>query len=172
LSRRTSFREGTGLPGLVWQRNTPVLIEDLGKSSVFLRRDEATRVGINRGLGIPCSTLTNNVSVVTFLSALGTPIARRLEIWLPDESHRYVYRGTGFCEHAGHLAEARAESQTERAEGTIGRAFLTGVPAFSDSAASEFPLWMHALETAGIAVMAAIPLIARGRLTAILAWYF
>jgi hypothetical protein len=83
-----------------------------------------------------------------------------------------IYRGTGFCEHAGHLAEARAESQTERAEGTIGRAFLTGVPAFSDSAASEFPLWMHALETAGIAVMAAIPLIARGRLTAILAWYF
>ena len=30
-SRKTTFRKGVGLPGLVWERNEPVIMADLGK---------------------------------------------------------------------------------------------------------------------------------------------
>ena len=79
-SRNTSFRRGHGLPGTVWGSGMPCFIEDLGKSQRFLRADSATKVGINRGFAIPCSARDNQVWVLAFLSALGTPIARRFEV--------------------------------------------------------------------------------------------
>lgn len=172
ISRSTTFRKGIGLPGMVWESGAPVFIEDLGKSDRFLRADTATRVGINRGLGIPCFTANNEVCVLTFLSALGTPTARRFEVWVPDESRRFLHRVDGFCETAGRLSKASPETVIERGQGAIGRTFLTGVPALSEHASSELgPLGAEA-ERAGLSSLATLPLIDKGRLTAVIAWYF
>jgi len=84
MSRRTSIRRGNGLPGMAWESQAPVFFEDLGKSARFLRADSATKVGINRGYALPCSVQRDESYVMTFLSALGTPIARRFEMWVPD----------------------------------------------------------------------------------------
>ena len=84
LSRSTAFRAGTGLPGLAWARKGPVFMPDLGRGSGFLRADSAVKVGINRGLGLPCASLNGQHYVLAMLSALATPLARRLDVWEPD----------------------------------------------------------------------------------------
>ena len=95
FSQTMRFRKGFGLPGLVWQTGMPLIMKDLGRAETFLRRDSAVKVGINKGLGIPCFFDPSQIYVMTFLSALGTPIARRFEIWTPDE------KGDGLTFHAG-----------------------------------------------------------------------
>jgi len=104
ISRRTSFRRGTGLPGAAWASKAPVFLPDLGRGSGFLRADSAQKVGINRGLALPCAAPGPRQFVLAFLSALGTPIAQRLEIWRPTvDGLSWVLTG-GFCEAQGALA--------------------------------------------------------------------
>jgi hypothetical protein len=171
-SKRTTFRKGIGLPGRVWELAAPVFIEDLGKSDQFLRADDATRVGINRGLGIPCETLTSHTCVMTFLSALGSPIAKRFEIWMPAANRDHLLRSEGFCERMGRLPASPQGPLIERGHGAIGKAFLSGVPAFSEYAAAELAVWEEELQRADISALAALPLIRDGRLQSVLVWYF
>jgi hypothetical protein len=157
ISRSTSFRPGSGLPGLAWQQQLPVFLEDLGRGSGFLRADSAVRVGINRGFAMPCSTPGDEHYVMAFLSALATPIAQRVEIWVPDVTGALLRRSTGFSEAEGSLGPLA--DTIARGEGPIGRAFESGVPAVVEPAAGGLSL-------------AAIPVVQQGRLAAVLALGF
>jgi len=172
LSRRTSFRRGSGLPGLAWQSGLPVFFEDLGKGARFLRADAAQKVGINRGFAIPCPIRGDENYVLAFLSALNTPIARRFEIWKPDPGRERLRLDGGFCEAGGLLAAAPEHLGLDRGQGTIGRVFLTGVPGVSGNAASEPGGWGAAAAELGLETMLAVPVIQEGRLVAAVAWYF
>lgn len=172
MSRRTTIRRGNGLPGLAWEAGVPVFIEDLGKSARFLRAESATKVGINRGFAIPCPIQKNESYVMTFLSALDTPIARRFEMWVPDATREHLVFGGGFCETGGVLRPAPDGPSIDRAQGTIGRTFLTGVPAVSDNAGSEPAGFGAAAAEAGLESLVAVPVISEGRLSAVVAWYF
>lgn len=77
IARHVSFRRGSGLPGIVWDTGMPLLIDDLGRGQRLLRATSASRVGTNRGLAIPCNQPGPGTWVLAFLSALGTPLARR-----------------------------------------------------------------------------------------------
>jgi hypothetical protein len=175
ISRSVAFRRGVGLPGQAWDSGLPVFVADLGRGDRFLRADSAVKVGINRGIAIPCSTPGDEHCVITFLSALATPIARRFEIWTPDASRQRLLRVDGHCEHVGSLAAspevAAAAGGVERGQGTIGRAFVTGCPAVSDAAAAEPGLVGEAAAAAGWASLVALPVIREGRLAAVVAWY-
>ena len=160
ISRSTSFRIGNGLPGMAWQTQQPVFLEDLGKGSGFLRADSAVKVGINRGFALPCSTPGADNYVLTFLSALATPIAQRMEIWLPDLPRAHVFRASGFSESEGVLG--RLAVGLSGGEGPVGQALLTGVPAIADARPGDDA----ALATA------AIPVLRQGRLMAVLALCF
>jgi hypothetical protein len=159
ISRRTAFRRGTGLPGLAWDTGLPVFMPDLGKGGRFLRADSAQKVGINRGFAIPCATADGNHYVMAFLSALATPIVRRFETWLPDPAGSHLLRREGFCEVAGPLDVGRIDEQVRRGEGALGQAFATGVPAVSD-------------QVDGHRAIVALPVLRRGRVAAVVAWYF
>ena len=172
VSRRTSFRKGNGLPGLAWGSGLPVFMEDLGKGSRFLRAETATQVGINRGFAIPCPVPGPEAYVMAFLSALGTPIVRRFESWEPDATRQHLVRIAGFCEVVGALAPSADTTQPERGQGTIGRAFLTGAPAFSDNVASELGSIGESAAAAGLASVVAVPIVREGMLVAVVAWYF
>ena len=172
VSRRTTIRRGNGLPGLAWEAGAPVFFEDLGKSARFLRADTAQKVGINRGYAIPCSIQRAEHYVVTFLSALDTPIARRFEIWEPVGAGDRLALLGGFCETAGVLRAAPHGPTLERGQGSIGRAFLTGVPCVCDSVVSEPAGSGVAAAEAGLQSLVAVPVIREGRLTAVVAWYF
>jgi GAF domain len=135
LSRRTSFRAGTGLPGIALQRQAPVFLPDLGRASGFLRSDSAVKVGINRGLAVPCATPGPQRQVLAFLSALGTPIARRVELWRLNAGERCLRLDGGFCELQGTLQDAGA--QVEPGQGSVGRCWLTGLPVVAHNVAGE-----------------------------------
>lgn len=168
LSRRTSFRRGTGLPGMAWDSGLPVFLPDLGKGSRFLRSHSALQVGINRGFALACTSTDGQHHVAAFLSALDTPIVRRFEVWQRDGE--YLARVSGFCEVQGVLTQSPA--LPHRGQGTLGRAFLTGVPAIGDDALSE-PAGLAALVLhAGVHTLVAIPVLREGRCMAVMAWYF
>lgn len=180
-SRAIKFRRGYGLPGLVWERQLPVFMDDLGKSQHFLRARSAVKVGINRGLGLPCSAGDGRTYVLTFLSALGTPIARRFEVWAPvggpgaggSSPHaggggelRFV---EGRCESTPELARDYMDVRIRRGEGILGRVALTGIPAAStDLTAPEIPA---SVREARMESVVALPILANGALRAVVAWY-
>ena len=172
ISRRTSFRKGNGLPGLAWGSGLPVFMEDLGKGARFLRAETATKVGINRGFAMPCPVPGANSYVMAFLSALATPIVRRFESWEPDDTRAHLVRTGGFCEIGGSLTPSAGDAGPERGQGTIGRAFLTGAPAFSDNAASEPGSIGASAAAAGLQSVVAVPIVRDGLLVAVVAWYF
>ncbi len=153
VSRSTSFRQGNGLPGLAWDQNKPVFMDNLGKGSGFLRADTAVKVGINRGFAFPCSSTDGSNQVMAFLSALATPIARRVEIWEPDAAARQLHRTLGFTEADGRRDDTGASTDASANSGPIGAAFATGVPQI------ETPMF-------------AMPIAPHGQVTAVLALYF
>ncbi|MBL8308193.1 MAG: GAF domain-containing protein [Rubrivivax sp.] len=148
ISRRTSFRRGTGLPGMAWASHAPVFLPDLGRGSGFLRADGAQKVGINRGLALPCSVPGPQAFVLTFLSALGTPIAQRVEVWRPLASTWTL--AEGFCETQGSLA---------------GLAIRTPAPEVALCRDSARPV----VGSAPAAPIVALPVLDRGTLVAVVA---
>ena len=177
ISRRTSFRRGHGLPGMTWERGVPVVMQDLGKASGFLRGDSAVKVGINRGFALPCPARGGQTYVLAFLSALATPIARRVEVWerVDDTAAPQLRRSAGFCEVAGSLAppgHVRAAPMLQSGQGTLGQALRTGVPGISSQADAEPGSVGEAARDAGLKSLVAVPVIRDGRFVACMAWYF
>lgn len=170
VAKSMSFAMGEGLPGLVWEQGIPVLMENLKRGSQFLRWKEARKLGLCRGLGLPCSYEPAKTWVTTLLSAQETPIARRFEVWLP------VKGGLNF--HAGSCDANRTYALDYQArwiglgEGFIGRTLQTGVPAVIANFLGE-PKWLRvSTQLAGLSAGVAIPVFdLRGSATAVVAWY-
>jgi hypothetical protein len=128
ISRSTSFRPGTGLPGRTWESQAPVFMPDLGRGSGFLRADSAVKVGINRGFAVPCSATDGNIYVLAFLSALATPIARRVDVWQPEAVTSRLSHSFSFSENQSDAAQV-GNDKLEMGSGTVGQVFASGVPA-------------------------------------------
>ncbi len=167
ISRRTSFRPGTGLPGLAWQQHAPVFLPDLGRGSGFMRSDSAQKVGINRGLALPCATPGPDTWVLAFLSALDTPIAQRLEVWRPADGGAQLVLDSGFCESAGLLAGGSETLQP--GQGSVGRCWQTGLPGMSSRLADEPG---SGPQQPGLTALAVLPVLDCGRFVAAVALYF
>jgi hypothetical protein len=84
VSRVMRFPLGQGLPGIVWERGLPHIMQDLAASSSFMRASAARENGVTSGLGVPLFVGGQIAHVVTLLSASSTPLARAFEVWLPD----------------------------------------------------------------------------------------
>lgn len=171
-ARHTKFPRGYGLPGRTWKANMPSIAKDLLNSKSFLRSQQAVEIGINRGLGIPYLQASGHTWVVTFLSALDTPIARRLEIWVPDEAHDALVFHSGDCDQNTHLASDYQDVRIGRADGIIGRVWLTGIPAVLDRSADDPSPIGRSAAAAGMDAVLAMPFIHAGRSKAVIAWYF
>jgi hypothetical protein len=174
-SRYIKFRPGFGLPGTVWQTGMPMIMDDLGKSTHFLRTESARQVGINRGLAIPCSAGDGQSYVMTFLSALGTPIARRFEVWAPTPAAagepgtlRFV---SGRCDSGVDLEGAYQAVQIQRGVGILGQVAMTGVPAVSSDLAAARATESARSPAAGLKAIVAVPILAGGFLKSVVAWY-
>lgn len=170
-SRHTKFMRGTGLPGLVWQSGMPVILEDLGRSKQFLRWESAQKVGISRGIGIPCGREEGETWVLTFLSALGTPIAQRFETWAPSVGSGGLSFKSGYCERVSDLQALYYGLTLSGGEGTLGHVWRSGVPAICTDLSSEPQIIREAAHAAGLTTMVALPIISDGALKSIVAWY-
>ncbi|MFA5983382.1 MAG: GAF domain-containing protein [Methylococcaceae bacterium] len=164
-SKCLSMVKGFGLPGQVWEQGMPLLIEDMGSASTFVRADDARQTGITTALAIPVSTVNGRIYIMSFLSAKATPIARRLQIWVPDEQRATLVCKSGYSKYGDDLAEMFEAVNIPKGEGVLGRVWLTGVPYISgdpDNAHTEGRL----------SAMLAIPVIELGQLKAIVTFLF
>ncbi len=172
ISRRTSFRKGVGLPGMAWEAGLPVFLADLGKGGRFLRSDSAQKVGINRGFAFPCASRGPDSYVLAFLSALATPIVRRLEIWQPTTGGAQLQLAEGFCEMQGELKPGSVAGGIGPGQGLLGAVWADAVPRVSEQATAEPGPPGAAAQAAGLASLAALPVLHEGRVVAVVGWYF
>lgn len=168
VSQHTHFPSGQGLPGGVFAALTPILMRDLGSSYAFVRADSAGKAGLTTGLGLPIPVPEGAPYVLTLLSARGTPIARRFEIW--DARDAKVGKANeaelidGICANEGPLWTGEAEPPRRVAawQGLIGRVLGTGLPVV-EADVPGIP--------GGYSSIVALPIHARGELSHIVAWY-
>ncbi len=162
VSQHTQFPKGQGLPGAVWAAETPMLFRDLGSGYRFMRAESAGKAGLTTGLGLPVPVPGSERFVLTLLSARGTPIARRFEIWDAREAGRGgVKLVDGLCARDGALWSDAEDRRVAPWKGPIGKVAATGVPAVETGAATA----------AGYDVVVALPLHRDGGLAHIVAWY-
>jgi hypothetical protein len=171
-SRHTRFPRGFGLPGRVWKSNMPVIVKDLDRSTSFLRWKEAVEIGINRGLGIPYPRASGHTWVMTFLSARDTPLARRFEIWVPNEAGDALIFKAGDCDQRAALQDDYRSASIGRGEGAIGQIWSTGVPVLRDGVAADASASGRSATAAGLDALVGIPIADERGTKAVVAWYF
>lgn len=166
VSRHTQFPRGQGLPGGVWAATTPILMRDLGSGYRFIRAESAGKAGLTNGLGLPIPAPINRLFVLTLLSARGTPLARRFEIWDARAAKAGV-AGTavlvdGICAREGPLWDTENERRVRSFQGLVGQALGTGVPQAVSNVAGI---------PAGYTTAVALPIYQGADLAFIAAWY-
>ncbi|SJM89996.1 conserved hypothetical protein [Crenothrix polyspora] len=168
ISRRVNMPKGHGIPGIAWATGMPVLIDDIGKANEFIRSDDAQLAGITTGLGIPVGNSNQQTYVMTFLSAKATPLAKRIQIWIPDQQGEQLVCQQGYSKTSNNLAEIFETITVNKGEGALGRVWLTGMPIITGNPhESEYNPELDNLSS-----MLAIPVIEQGRLKAIVTFLF
>ncbi len=166
VSQHTHFPRGKGLPGGVWSSDTPILMRDLGSGYRFIRADSAGKAGLTTGLGLPIPVPLGRSYVLTLLSARGTPLARRFEIW--DARTAKVGAANeavlidGICANEGPLWSEEEEKRTRAWAGLIGQVLGTGLP-LAAAGVPGIP--------AGYGSVVALPIYQGGEIAHIVAWY-
>ncbi len=184
LTRDGSVPRGAGAPGLAWQRESAVFIDNVGDSSQFLRSQVAARAGILRALAIPCTSQDRKSWVLSLLSSSGTPIARRFESWIVHDGARgagsggglgaepHLQRGFGFCEVQGRLTLNGASSMPLAAPGAVAEVARTGVAQAASGAAALAAMSEADARATGVRSVLAIPVISDAAVTEVVALYF
>jgi hypothetical protein len=165
ISRSTSMPKGQGIPGRVWEKGMPILLEDISKIEEFTRANDAQQVGITTGLGIPAGKSEGQTYVITFLSAKATPIAKRIQIWIPEGKQLVCQQG--HSKTSNNLAEMFETISVEKGVGALGRVWLTGMPVITESQDAAYNTELDNLSS-----MLAIPVIELGKLKAIVTFLF
>lgn len=168
ISRRINMAKGKGIPGLVWETGMPVLFEDIGKVDSFIRAVDAQQSGISTGLGIPVGKCDELTYVITFLSAKATPIAKRIQIWIPGQDGKQLVCQQGHSKNSNNLAEMFETLVVEKGVGSLGRVWLTGMPVITGNQEES----QYKPELDNLSNMLAIPVIELGRLKAIVTFLF
>jgi len=165
ISRTVKIMKGRGLPGQVWKSGMPVIMDNLGNSAGFLRARKAAQAGITTALALPAWMHEHEGYVMAFLSAKGTPIARRFEVWVPDETHAHLVFEDGHCDMGTDLKAQHRERILTKEDSLSGQVWRTGIPA----------LTRHYEAHAGDVIfdgLLALPIIQQGFLKAVVKFYF
>ena len=166
VSQHTHFPRGQGLPGGVWASETPILMRDLGSGYRFMRAESAGKAGLTNGLGLPIPVPVGRTFVLTLLSARGTPLARRFEIWDARAAKVGASGGAvlvdGICAREGALWSDERERRARAWQGLIGQVLGTGVPL----AAAGIPGIPADYDS-----VVALPIFRGGEIAHVVAWY-
>lgn len=166
VTQHTAFARGKGLPGGVWAANTPILMRDLGAGYGFVRAESAGQAGLSTGLGLPVPVPGGATYVLALLSAKGTPIARRFEIWdarvaRVGKTHEAELID-GICDREGPLWDADYPRRIAAWKGQIGMVLATGLPVIESNSSGL---------AAGYTAMIALPIHRGHELAFVVAWY-
>lgn len=166
ISKLIKLAKGDGMAGMAWATGMPVLIEDISHASELIRADDAQQAGITTGLAIPVATCNEQYYVMTFLSAKATPLAKRIQIWIP-ENDELVCR-QGYSKINNYLAEIFENITVKKGVGALGRTWLTGMPNISGNKESS----LYNTDLDNLSSMLTIPVIQQGKLKAIVTFLF
>jgi hypothetical protein len=144
LSRRIKFPKGRGLPGKAWELQHSIILGDLANSNSFLRAQAAAKNDITSSIAFPIQTDTGKSedidTIVTFLSSKSTPIAKRFEIWIPDQSQQAITFFSGIFNDSPQVEASDPERSIDSGIGVIGKVLESGIPAMSiDLDSSDLP---------------------------------
>ncbi|MBI5256218.1 MAG: GAF domain-containing protein [Burkholderiales bacterium] len=171
LARDGALPRGSGLPGQAWQREGVVYMDQLAQQTNFLRAQTAAAGGIVRALAMPCSSRDGQTWVLSLLSSGTTPVARRVESWLPVAGGQGLERAFGHCESAGRLEAGGITLPSGDAGGVIGQAHAHGrAGVLADVAQAPAPLNTELVQ-AGLGGQLAWPIVSDGQVTEVLALY-
>ncbi len=106
------------------------------------------------------------------MSARDTPIARRFEIWVPNEAHDALVFHAGDCDQNTQLAIDYQSAKVGKGEGTIGQVWLSGIPAVRASIVDDLSSAGRSALAAGLNAMVAVPIMRGHGLRAVVVWYF
>lgn len=137
ISKNVKIMRGHGLPGTVWAEGMPVIMNNLADTATFLRARKAVKEGITTALALPTWMREEDGYVMTFLSAKGTPIARRFEIWIPDDTGEALIFREGHCDEGTDLFEMYGMIRLDKHTTTLGKVWKTGYPILVDDIDSE-----------------------------------
>lgn len=84
LSALLRFPYAAGLPGLAWSTGMPVVIDDVRRSSDFVRAEPATRAGLKRGMAVPLFRERKVVHVLTLLGNETNAFPSAFELFVPS----------------------------------------------------------------------------------------
>lgn len=171
LSRDAWLPRGAGLPGQAWQREAVVYMDALDGQARFLRAQTAAAAGIVRALALPCSGRGRESWVLSLLSSQTTPIARRVESWLPDGTG-LLQRAFGHCESAGALPSDGLSLPSGEAGGVIGQAHAQGRAGVLADLSGAPAALLDGIRSAGLGSMLALPVVVEGQVSEVLALYF
>lgn len=166
ISQHTHFPRGQGLPGGVWAANRPIMMRDLGSGYKFIRSESAGKAGLTTGLGLPVPTPGDQTYVLTLLSARGTPLARRFEIWdarpakVGGKSEAVLI--DGICAREGPLWEEENPAKIEAWQGLVGRVLGSGLPVVEQGGPGI---------AAGYDTAVALPIYHGDAVAQVIAWY-
>jgi hypothetical protein len=164
ISRQINVSKGEGL---AWETGMPVLVDDISKADTLIRAYDAQQAGISMGIGIPVSDNPGHTYIMTFLSAKATPIAKRIQIWIPAQEGKQLICQQGYSKNSNDLAKIFETITVTKGEGALGRVWLTGMPVITGSHESDYNPELDSLSS-----MLAIPVIEKGRLKAIVSFLF
>jgi hypothetical protein len=169
LTRDGSLPRGAGAPGLAWQRDAAVFIDNVATSPQFLRAQTAAHAGIVRALALPCSVRGDQTWVLSLLSSASRPIARRIESWLPNDLRTHLLRAYGHCEVRGRIGADTP--QPASAASALEAAWLTGA---AHVAGRDAVQRLHAGDAAAadFSGLLAIPVLSEQAVSEVVALYF
>jgi PAS domain S-box-containing protein len=77
VTRMSTFRPGSGIPGRVWASRVPMYIPDIAQDPEIRHRDAATREGLHSAFAFPILLGSEVLGVMGFLSR---------DVWRPDQN--------------------------------------------------------------------------------------
>ncbi|WP_170073264.1 PAS domain S-box protein [Mongoliibacter ruber] len=76
-SEVNAFDYGEGLPGLVWKKMIPILLENAGQEELFIRNNAAKKAGLNTVFGFPLIHQNEKVGMMIVGAKMGSFQVRR-----------------------------------------------------------------------------------------------
>jgi phosphoserine phosphatase RsbU/P len=113
-TRVRTFVRGEGLPGLVWQRREPVVVDDLWDDRRFIRHDAARADGVRTGVAFPVLRGETLLGVCELFSRERRPVSSELVDVLASAGRQI----------GQFLARLRAESELRELADTLQRSLL------------------------------------------------
>jgi hypothetical protein len=119
----TSFHQGEGLPGAVWENGKALLWE---LSSMFLSPELAATAGIDAAVGYPLFDGGRLFAVMTLLLSHRAEAASCLEIWDVADELDVLKHARGYYVHCAELERFSPWIQFPRGTGLPGLTWLNG----------------------------------------------